>query len=75
MNSEILKMVSDLLNVPIDEVELHSKQVSEANATYFWSPKRGGNAVIVSSTGERLAATSAVSFEQHVKAFLAGKRN
>lgn len=42
---------------------------------YFWNLSCDGIAVIVSENGEKLGATSSVSYERHVEAFASGKRN
>ena len=75
MNDEILKTVSALLKFTEEEAAAHMKALPEHHAFYFWNPRRGGGAVIIAENGEKLGATSAVSFEKHLNAFLAGKRN
>lgn len=50
-------------------------EIPEINAFYFWSNQRGGKAMIINEDGERLIASSAVKYEDHVKAFMSGKRN
>ncbi len=75
MNKGILKTAAELLKITEEAALEHVKALPEHNAFYFWNPQRGGNAVIIADSGEKLAATSAVSFEKHLSAFLAGKRN
>lgn len=75
MNSEVLKMVSDVLGVDEMVLEDNSKMLDEINAMYYWNPVRGGLAIIVDNNGEKLVATSSVSFEKHYNDFCAGKRN
>ena len=75
MDKAILKAAADLLKITEETASEHVKALPEHKAFYIWNPKRGGNAVIIAENGEKLAATSAVSFEKHLKAFLAGKRN
>ncbi len=75
MDQNMIKIAVEVLSMNDEEVTKHCKVVQEADAMYFWQPKRGGISVIINSTGEKLAATSAVSFQDHVKAFLTGKRN
>lgn len=72
---DIIKIAAAALNIALDEAERNQKRLSELGATYFWNKKRGGLAVIVSDTGDRLVAVSAVSFKEHVDAFKSGKRN
>lgn len=75
MNNELFDIAAKTLHMSVEDTKKHCKPVNEINAYYFWNPVRGGLAVIVSEEGEKLAATSSVSFEKHVQAFLSGKRN
>ncbi len=75
MDSEMLMTAAHLLKITEEVASEHMKALPEYNAYYFWNPQRGGTAVIIAENGEKLAATSAVSFEKHLSAFLAGKRN
>lgn len=75
INSNIIKIVSDTLKLSEEEIQKHCKEVPEVNGYYFWNPVRGGRSVIINRQGERLVATSSISFEEHLKAFMEGKRN
>ena len=75
MDKTILEMAAKTLHIPIEEAENNCKKVPETEAWYFWKPVRGGGAVIINKNGERLGATSSVSYERHVKAFMDGRRN
>lgn len=75
MNKNILNVVSELLNITSDEAEKNYKEIPEINAYYFWNPVRGGNSIIINESGEKLGATSRVSYERHLRAFKEGKRN
>lgn len=75
MKKSIVASVQEVLGLTDVEIENNFKELHEINACYFWSSKRGGNAVIINENGERLVASSAVRFEDHVNAFKAGKRN
>lgn len=75
MNENIIALAAKTLKIDIEEAKKHCKEIPEINAYYFWNPIRGGTSVIINSDGEKLAATSAVSFEKHKQAFLSGKRN
>ena len=75
MNRKIFEIAAQAMHIPVENVQNHYKTVDGINAYYFWNPIRGGLAVIVSEEGEKLAATSSVSFEKHLQAFLDGKRN
>lgn len=72
---ELIKTAASILKITEDVAAAHAKELPEHDAVYFWNPVRGGNAVILAANGEKLAATSAVSFEKHLAAFEAGKRN
>lgn len=48
---------------------------TEIDGYYFWNSTRGGLSVIINHQGERLCATSSISFKEHLKAFIDGKRN
>ncbi len=75
MKDDILLVAAQTMKVSTEEALKHYKQIPGLNAYYFWNPIRGGIAVIVDEEGERLGATSAISFEKHLEAFKAGKRN
>lgn len=75
MEERIVAIAAETIKVPIEKAKQNMKEIPELNAWYFWNPVRGGLAVIVDASGEKLGATSAVSYEKHVKAFLEGKRN
>ncbi|SCW51001.1 hypothetical protein SAMN02910400_01064 [Lachnospiraceae bacterium C10] len=75
MNKQILKIAAETMKVPIEVAENNYKELPERNAFYFWNPVRGGIAVIVGANGEKLGASSGISFDQHLQAFVDGKRN
>ena len=75
MNKDVLEIAAQAMHVSVGEAQKHYKAVDGINAYYFWNPVRGGLAVIVSEEGEKLTATSSVSFKKHLQAFLNGKRN
>lgn len=75
MKKSIAASVQEVLGLTDAEMENNFRELPEINACYFWSSKRGGNAIIINEDGERLVAGSAVRFEDHVNAFKAGKRN
>ena len=75
MDRSILELAASTLHISPEEVEKNHKQVLEAEAWYFWNPVRGGGAVIINAEKEKLGATSSVSYERHVKAFLDGRRS
>lgn len=75
MDNKIIEDVAKKLHMSVEDVKKHSKEVPEIDGYYFWQPVRGGIAVLVNENGEKLGATSSVSFEKHLKAFKEGKRN
>ncbi len=75
MNKDIIKIASEILNIALDETEKNCKEIPEINAYYFWNPTRGGISIIINELGEKLGATSGVSYEKHLQAFRDGKRN
>lgn len=75
MDNNIIELAAKVMKVPAEDAMKHYKKIPEIDAYYFWNPSRGGIAVIVSENGEKLGATSSVSYERHVAAFISGKRN
>lgn len=75
MNDKLLKIAAETLNVSQDIVKKHFKEIPEHDAYYFWNPAKGGLAVIIGKTGEKLGASSGIDFKKHLKAFVEGKRN
>lgn len=75
MDNKIIEDVAKKLNMSVEDVKKHCKEVPEIDGYYFWQPVRGGITVLVNKSGEKLGATSSVSFEKHLKAFKEGKRN
>lgn len=75
MDNKIIEDVSKTLNMSVEDVKKHSKEVPEIDGYYFWQPVRGGVSIIINKDGEKLCATSSVNFEEHLKAFKEGKRD
>jgi len=75
MSEDIFKMAAEILHITEEDVRKNSKAIPELDASYFWKPARGGMAVIINSSGEKLIAGSSVSFDKHVQAFREGRRN
>lgn len=75
MKEIIIDFVKESLGLSDAEINNNFRELPEIHAFYFWSSKRGGNAVIINEQGEKLIANSAVRFDDHLKAFIAGKRN
>lgn len=70
-----LEQAAGILNISIEDAQRYSREIPEIDGIYFWNPLRGGNSVIITRNGGKLAATSAVGFEEHLAAFKNGKRN
>ena len=75
IDSKIIKIVSNELNLTEEDAQKYCKEVPEIDGYYFWNSTRGGLSVIINHQGERLCATSSISFKEHLKAFIDGKRN
>lgn len=75
MENKIVKIASYVLELSEEEVQKHCKEVPEINGYYFWNPVRGGLSVIINKDGEKLGATSSISFAEHLRAFMDDKRN
>ncbi len=75
MTNKLLLTVTSALGVTSEDAKRNCKEIPEINAFYFWSNQRGGKAMIINENGERLIASSAIRYDDHVKAFVSGKRN
>lgn len=75
IEEKIIELAATVMKTSVEDAKVHSKEIPEIAAYYFWNPIRGGISVIINSDGEKLAATSSVNYEKHLKAFIDGKRN
>ena len=75
MDEKIIACAAEVLRISTQEAAAHCKPVPEINGWYFWNPARGGFSMFIDRDGEKLAATSGISYEKHLQAFLSGKRN
>lgn len=75
MDESLVNMASEVLGIGADEVKAHCKPMPEIGGYYVWNPARGGRAMLLSEGGDRLVATSAVSFSRHLADYRAGRRN
>lgn len=75
MDIKLAEIAAKSLHITIDQALENHKKIDDLDAYYFWQPMRGGASIIIDSNFEKLGATSSVSFERHLKAFLGGKRN
>lgn len=69
MDEMYLKIAEEVTKQTREECLEHCKELSEIDAFYFWNPSRGGLSVIVDSEYRKLAATSAVTLEEHIEEF------
>lgn len=46
-----------------------SREIHGINGWYFWEPIRGGRALIIDGSGNKLGATSSVGFKRHLEEF------
>ena len=75
MDIKLAEIAAKSLHITTDQALENYKKIDNMDAYYFWQPTRGGTSIIINSNYEKLGATSSVSFERHLKAFLGGKRN
>ena len=75
MDRTLLEAAAQAIRVVPEEAEKHCRVVPEINGYYCWNPVRGGLSVLINADGERLIATSSVSFAKHLDTFLSGRRN
>ena len=73
MNKNIDK-IAELLQLSIEDLQKY-KNVIDNELTYYWNPKRGGLHLILNTNGEKLEATSQISFDRLLTDFKNGKRN
>ncbi|MBQ9004386.1 MAG: hypothetical protein IJ087_21305 [Eggerthellaceae bacterium] len=72
---ESVSIAMKMLHIDEDTARRNSRPVNEIGGFYFWQPGRGGSSLLIGGDGGVLAATSAVSFEKHLAAFLDGRRS
>lgn len=73
MNTDFL--AAQVLKISQEEAKNQSQIMEDIDACYYWNTQRGGLHVIIKSNGEKLAASSSISYEKLLKAFKDGKRN
>lgn len=72
--NELLDIAAKVVKLPKADVEKNCRYLEDLDAYYFWNSQRGGCSVIVAKNGEKLGATSSVSFEKLKAAFESGMR-
>ena len=75
MTDEMLKTVTEFLDIDECFAREHSRYIPEIDAYRFGEPIRGGVSIIIKSNGEKLVAGSSVPPPEHIQAFKDGKRN
>ncbi len=68
-------LAARILKISQEEATKQCKIIKDIDARYYWNSQRGGLHVIIKSNGEKLAASSAISYEKLLNAFKDGKRN
>lgn len=71
----LISMAAEILGITPEEARKNCFEAPEIGGWYIWDSSRGGLSMLVTAGGERLVATSAVGYEQHVQEFLTGHRN
>ncbi len=74
IDQNILAAAARILGTSPGSTALAHRYLDEADAFYVYVGVRGGGAVIIRSETEFLFATSAVPLQDHIEAFLAGRR-
>lgn len=74
-SDNIIKQAAAAIKVSEEAAKNNMVEVPEIEGFYFWNPERGGNSVMINKNGEKLSATSSVSFERHLQEFQNGRRN
>lgn len=69
MDETYLKIAEEVTGLSREECLGHFCKLPEIDAFYFWNPSRGGLSVIIDSEYRKLAATSAVTLEEHIEEF------
>lgn len=74
MNDKQIHIASKLLKLDSEEIRSYTSPIEGSEAIYVSVPTKGGDSLIVSPEGEVLYANSSVSYDVHVREFLAGRR-
>lgn len=76
MDEKLLIIAAEALRIPVEVAAQHWRLLPDQDGLYHvCNPIRGGLAVIVNKSGERLIATSGINPQKHLQAFLEGRRN
>ncbi len=73
MNLDLI--AAEVLKISETEASKQNKNIEDIDAHYYWNAQRGGLHMVIKSNGEKLVASSSVSYEKLVSAFKDGKRN
>ena len=71
---QLVDLAALCLGLERSEAELNSREVPELNAVYFWTPVRGGTALLIGEDESVLFAQSSVPYDVHLAAFKDGRR-
>lgn len=68
------ELASRLLRIPLEVALENSTDLTEVDGFFYWEPVRGGGQIIVGRDESVLFGISALSVQQMVEAFAAGRR-
>ena len=74
-NDSMIRLAMETLDVSEEDAKTYNTAIPDIECWYFWTPARGGRAMIVNEKGERLVAPSLINYNEHVAEFRRGKRN
>lgn len=67
-------VAAKLLGLRPNDAARNSRPVPAMKATHFWNPSRGGGSVIMGADGTFLFASSSITWDRHLEAYVAGRR-
>lgn len=74
INENIIEKAAMVIGISRETATQNCRYLENIDAFYVYNPIRGGGAVIIRNEKDFLFATSAVTLESHIDAFVSGKR-
>ncbi|KNY26366.1 hypothetical protein [Pseudobacteroides cellulosolvens] len=74
IKKELFEASAKIIGISIEDAIAHHKVLENINSIYVWNSIRGGAAVIMENEDSFLYANSSINFDEHLRAFLSGKR-
>lgn len=74
IKKELFEASAKIIGISIEEAIAYNKVLDNINSIYVWNPIRGGASVIMENESSFLYANSSINFDEHLRAFLSGKR-